>query len=105
MVMDKYAGLRRRLHQEDMENFRTSLIKLNSSIQYLCGRVDTLQILLDKYIAAHGSVHALAGGPTKTPYRCPVCSGSGKVHRSSIASIASDVVECRSCKGEGVLWR
>ena len=46
----------------------------------------------------------------KQPYKCPVCGGKGRVpagfyscYHDTCITDASDV-QCRTCKGEGIIW-
>jgi len=46
-----------------------------------------------------------------TPYKCPICGGSGKVpfnfykdRPSTSSTISINYEECRSCGGKGVIW-
>jgi DnaJ-class molecular chaperone len=34
------------------------------------------------------------------PHRCPLCAGEGKV----VDARVRDFVDCRACKGTGVVW-
>lgn len=34
------------------------------------------------------------------PHRCPICRGSGKID----TPIGVQMAECRTCKGEGIVW-
>ena len=42
-------------------------------------------------------------GYSKKPYICPRCSGSGRYRLATSGSL-SDVIDCRSCEGTGILW-
>jgi hypothetical protein len=42
----------------------------------------------------------------RTPYKCPVCEGRGRVDRSFYGDTmnASKYLVCQSCHGTGVVW-
>lgn len=43
----------------------------------------------------------------KTPHKCPVCEGMGKLNDEYCTPNSqgqSKVVNCHACKGEGVVW-
>ena len=50
--------------------------------------------------------------PEKKPYKCPVCSGSGKVSRpphlagdvNTWSSSNAEPYPCHSCKSTGIIW-
>lgn len=39
----------------------------------------------------------------KQPHKCPVCDGSGR-YKLATAQCNSDVIDCRSCEGTGIVW-
>ena len=40
-----------------------------------------------------------------TPYKCPVCSGTGRVRGDSYVTMFLPTTdECRACNGTGVVW-
>ena len=43
----------------------------------------------------------------QVPYECPSCVGTGKVLNTKYNCMTSDIyeVECRTCNGEGLIWR
>lgn len=53
----------------------------------------------------------------KTPHKCPVCDGKGKISKEPIYSLSADhykpidqrhltrtVKQCESCEGKGIVW-
>jgi hypothetical protein len=44
--------------------------------------------------------------PARTPHKCPVCGGRGRVDRSFYGDTmnASKYLVCQSCHGTGVVW-
>lgn len=52
-----------------------------------------------------------AGGEAhwQQPYKCPVCEGRQRVPETTYRAVPLGYpvgdVDCRTCKGEGVLWR
>jgi len=46
--------------------------------------------------------------PSKIPHKCPVCAGRGHMpynfYQDIKAIITTDPVNCRSCKGTGIVW-
>lgn len=49
----------------------------------------------------------LTPDPKGTPHRCPVCEGRGTVAQDFYPGPEAEIGfrhQCRSCKGEGVLW-
>jgi predicted RNase H-like nuclease (RuvC/YqgF family) len=40
---------------------------------------------------------------TSKPHRCPNCEGSGR-YKLAIAQSPSDIIDCHSCKGTGIVW-
>jgi hypothetical protein len=44
--------------------------------------------------------------PSRTPHKCPVCEGRGRVDRSFYGDTmnASKYLVCQSCHGTGVVW-
>jgi|SRR5579863_491055 len=39
----------------------------------------------------------------KIPHKCPVCDGSGR-YKLATALCASDIINCHSCEGKGIVW-
>ena len=45
---------------------------------------------------------------TPQPHRCPVCNGAGCVHKGfylDTVATSTEPDQCRTCLGQGVLWR
>jgi hypothetical protein len=40
----------------------------------------------------------------KTPHKCPVCQGSGRVYGYLTTTAGAQSTECHACGGKGVLW-
>ena len=41
----------------------------------------------------------------RQPYRCPVCDGRGFILAGFYVLPTINTEQCRSCGGEGVIWR
>jgi rubrerythrin len=87
----------------------------NSATAWSCGKCG--------YLVYAGSVHHCPSGlgpalypqpvsiPTvwteprteRKPHTCPVCTGTGRVHRGALSSHTNGE-ECPACKGACVLW-
>ncbi len=44
--------------------------------------------------------------PARTPHKCPVCEGSGKLHQQNTyeSTLVPQPKCCHACSGTGVVW-
>lgn len=92
-TLDSYQDMRDRIEKlEEQQKERDNLINYKSYLN-LVDRIGALENFINKHWSSK----------RHEPHKCPVCDGSGR-YKLATAQCDSDIVDCHSCEGKGIVW-